>query len=130
MTTSPTSSLIGELDAQGNTAPPRDNGELVFAAPWESRAFGLAISMAESGLFSWDEFREQLSARIARWESLSEQDQGDDWSYYECWLDALEQLVVERGVIETGAVGERADALSQRTPGHDHDHGEHGHGHH
>ena len=128
MTTSPTSSLIGELDAQGNTAPPRDNGELVFAAPWESRAFGLAITMAEAGLFSWDQFREHLSARIARWESQSEQDQGDGWSYYECWLDALEQLVVEQGVIETGAVGERADALSQRTPGHDH--GEHGHGHH
>ena len=127
MTTSPTSSLIGELDAQGNTAPPRDNGELVFAAPWESRAFGLAITMAEAGLFSWDQFREHLSARIARWESQSEQDQGDGWSYYECWLDALETLSVERGVIDAQDVGDRARALTERAPGHDHDHGDDDH---
>ena len=125
-----TSSLVGELDAQANTAPPRDNGELVFEQPWESRAFGLAITMAEAGLFSWDQFREHLSARIAQWESESGDEQAHDWSYYECWLDALEQIVVERGVLETGAVSERAGALSERAPGHDHDHGEHGHGHH
>ena len=33
------------LDSSGPAAPPRDNGELVFAAPWESRAFGLALAL-------------------------------------------------------------------------------------
>jgi hypothetical protein len=33
------------LDSVGPATPPRDNGELVFAAPWESQAFGLALAL-------------------------------------------------------------------------------------
>ena len=47
--------------------------------------------------------------------------------HYECWLDALETLSVERGVIAAQDVGERARALAERRPGHDHDHGDHDH---
>ena len=34
-------------EAEGPAAPPRANGELVFEAPWESRAFGIAIALVE-----------------------------------------------------------------------------------
>ena len=119
-------SLVDRLGAESATAPPRSNGELVFAAPWESRAFGLAISMVESGQFDWDEFRVHLAARIA----VAEQEGTQGWSYYECWLDALETLSVERGVIDAQDVGDRARVLAERAPGHDHDHGNHdGHDH-
>ena len=118
-----TASLVDQLGAESATAPPRSNGELVFAAPWESRAFGLAISMVESGLFDWDEFRVHLAARIA----LGERTDTAHWSYYECWLDALETLSVERGVIDAQDVGDRARALTERAPGHDHDHGDDDH---
>ena len=40
-----------QLDIEGPAAPPRSNGELVFAAPWESRAFGLAMALHDGGLF-------------------------------------------------------------------------------
>ncbi|MFF3919955.1 hypothetical protein ACFYZB_42375 [Streptomyces sp. NPDC001852] len=30
------------LDTEGPAAPPRSNGELLFAEPWESRACGMA----------------------------------------------------------------------------------------
>ena len=33
----------------GPAAPPRSNGELVFAEPWESRAFGVAVALARRG---------------------------------------------------------------------------------
>ena len=33
--------VLPELDVDGPAAPPRSNGELVFAEPWEGRAFGL-----------------------------------------------------------------------------------------
>ena len=33
----------------GHDGPPRANGELVFEAPWESRAFGVAVALHESG---------------------------------------------------------------------------------
>ncbi|MFD9651474.1 hypothetical protein [Streptomyces mirabilis] len=31
--------MSAPLDIEGPAAPPRSNGELVFAEPWESRAF-------------------------------------------------------------------------------------------
>jgi hypothetical protein len=57
------------LDSSGPAAPPRDNGELVFAAPWESRAFGLALALNEAGLIEWEDFRRALIREIGAWEA-------------------------------------------------------------
>ncbi len=35
-----------DADLDGRLSPPRDNGELVFAAPWERRAFGLTMALS------------------------------------------------------------------------------------
>ena len=48
------------LDLDGPVAPPRRNGELVFAEPWESRVFGLTMALHQAGIFIWDEFRSRL----------------------------------------------------------------------
>lgn len=115
------------LDVDGSASPPRDNGELVFAEPWESRAFGMAVTLADAGAFTWDAFRERLIARIARWEA----EHGvDDLSfrYYVCWLGALEDMLVDTGEIAGDEVAARSATLAARPAGHDHDHG-HGHGH-
>ena len=114
------------LDVDGPAAPPRDNGELVFAQPWESRAFGLAMALREAGAFEWEDFRTELVARIASWETGHEP--GECFSYYGCWLDALERVAVAHRLVADGAVVERAGELSARPAGWDHDHG-HGHGH-
>ena len=37
----------------GSAALPRRNGELVFAEPWEGRAFGLAVALNENGAYDW-----------------------------------------------------------------------------
>ncbi len=52
------------LDSSGAAAPPRDNGELVFAAPWESRAFGVALALHDAGRIEWEDFRQTLIAEI------------------------------------------------------------------
>ena len=54
------------MDVEGPAAPPRSNGELVFAEPWESRAFAMAVALCEAGVFTWREFQGALIARIAR----------------------------------------------------------------
>ena len=54
------------MDVVGPAAPPRSNGELVFAEPWENRAFAMAVPSCEAGVFSWREFQEALITRIAR----------------------------------------------------------------
>jgi nitrile hydratase accessory protein len=125
-----TTALPVALDADGPAAPPRSNGELVFAQPWESRAFGLVMALHKAGAFGWEEFRQRLIGQIAAWES--EARPGECFSYYRCWLDALEDLLVERVLVADGAVGERAAELAARPAGwdHGHDHDDHDHDHH
>ena len=83
---------IANMD--GNVALPRDNGELVFEAPWEGRAFSLAVAMNEDQLYEWVEFRDHLANEIV---STSQSDATS--SYYEQWLLSLEKLVIEKGLV-------------------------------
>jgi nitrile hydratase accessory protein len=70
---------------------PRDNGEPVFAAPWESRAFGLASAYLTAKGEDWDRFRHHLMDAIA--------EGGPDTPYYEAWVTALERLLAADGVL-------------------------------
>jgi Nitrile hydratase beta subunit len=69
---------------------PRANGELVFAAPWESRAFGLAAAYVERRGEGWGRFRRHLMSAIAA--------ASPGTPYYESWLAALESLLSEDGI--------------------------------
>jgi nitrile hydratase accessory protein len=118
------------LDVDGPAAPPRSNGELVFAEPWESRAFGLAMALNAGGIFAWEDFRRQLIAAVAE----AERETGPDepFSYYRCWLLALERVLAAGGVVTTEQLLDRAEELEGRPAGHDHeghDHDGHGHDH-
>ena len=98
---------------------PRRNGELVFDAPWESRAFGLAVALDEAGVVDWEEFRARLVARIAAWERAHPG--AESWSYYERWHEALEAVLVERGLVGRDEIARRADAIHHERA-HDHEH--------
>ena len=82
-------------------AAPRRNGELVFAEPWEGRAFGMAVALNEAQCYPWEEFRRRLIAQIAA------VDAGDESGYYERWLAAFEQLLAEGGVLSRAELDER-----------------------
>src|SRR5215831_1472013 len=76
-----TERLIAHME--GTAALPRKNGELVFNAPWESRAFGMAAALYEQGLYQrWDEFRDRLIAEIAASEKRHREHE-EPWNYYE-----------------------------------------------
>ena len=36
-------------DISGDSALPRNNGELVFESPWEGRAFSVAVGLTNAG---------------------------------------------------------------------------------
>ena len=81
-------------DMQGEIALPRSNGELVFDAPWEGRAFGIAVALNESGAYEWGDFQGRLAEEIAS------APQDDDASrYYERWLASLERLLLDQGMV-------------------------------
>ena len=87
-------------DWRGDEAPPRDNGELVFAEPWHARAFALAVAAVEKLDLEWRDFQQHLIAQIAL-------DPHRD--YYESWAAALESFVVDQGL-------STPDAITAATP--------------
>lgn len=119
--------MTAPLDIQGPAAPPRSNGELVFAEPWESRAFGMAVSLYEAGAFTWPQFQAALIARIGAWESAPEHN--EPYNYYGLWLAALEDVLVGLCAVSTDEVTTRTQALAQRPQGHDHRDHPHNHSH-
>jgi nitrile hydratase accessory protein len=88
-------------DMTGAAAMPRRNGELVFAEPWQGRAFGMAVALSEQGAFSWEEFRQALIAEIA----VAEADAGP-FEYYELWLATFERLLAAKGIVSPGELDE------------------------
>jgi nitrile hydratase accessory protein len=107
------------LDWDGPVAPPRRNGELVFDALWESRVFGMTMTLYERGAFHWDEFRDRLIAAIAAWERTHHPDDAS-YRYWDCWLAAFEDLVAAKALCLPGAVEARVAELAARPAGYDH----------
>jgi nitrile hydratase accessory protein len=92
--------VIADMD--GDLGLPRKNGELTFAAPWEGRAFGMAVALNDRRLYDWDEFRDRLIAEIAGADRA-----GSASTYYERWLAAFERLLVERGLLDPADLATR-----------------------
>jgi nitrile hydratase accessory protein len=114
---------------EGVAAPPRKNGELVFEAPWESRAFGMAVALHGQGLFGWDEFSARLAREIAAHDGTSASSTvlpvapHAEAEYYERWMDALIGLLHDKGLLS----GEDLDARTAEFASGMWDH--HGHEH-
>jgi nitrile hydratase accessory protein len=106
-----------------HVALPRKNGELVFEAPWEARAFGLAVALNERGTYPWSDFSQGLAQEIATAEAT-----GNPSTYYERWLAVLESLVIAKGLVTR----QELDAMAGEQEQHDahHDHAHHPHDHH
>jgi nitrile hydratase accessory protein len=83
----------------GEAALPRENGELVFDAPWQGRVLGMALALVEQHELDWDDFRQRLIAAI---------DADPTRPYYESWTAALTDLVVDLGVASADDVVARA----------------------
>lgn len=106
-------------ETEGAAALPRRNGELVFQAPWESRAFAIAVGLSGE-VYEWQEFREELIRRIAAWEADPEH-HDEDFSYYERWLLSLEAMLSERGTIAPEELAQRIQRIAD-AEAHEHDH--------
>ena len=107
-----------ELPIDGPAAPPRSNGELVFEEPWQSRLFGLTLSLQEQGLFAWKDFQAALIKAVGEWEAQAKP--GETYRYYDCWQQAIESLLDDRGLCPRGELEDRSSALAARPHGHDH----------
>ena len=93
---------------------PRDAEGPLFAEPWQAQAFALTVQLHEQGAFSWSEWAEALSARLAAAGAAD-----DGHRYYEHWLAALEDLAAARRLADPADLAERKNAWAAayaRTP--------------
>ena len=97
----------------GPTALPRQNGELVFEAPWQARAFGLAVALHERQAYQWDEFRERLAAALGPLERAA-----DPTDYYQRWLTSLEALLLEKRLLAPDEIATRQADLASSADEH------------
>ena len=99
----------------GAAALPRRNGELVFAEPWEGRAFGLAVALNESGAYDWSDFSERLIE-----ETAADERQGIHVNYYQRWLRALERLALDHSLLTPAELEARTMTLATEDPNSSH----------
>ena len=100
---------MSALDVLADTLPrSRDTGGRVFADPWQARAFALTVELSEQGYFTWKEWTEVLGSELGAVVELDDRDYG--LRYYECWLEALEQLVITQGLADRVALRNKAAA--------------------
>jgi nitrile hydratase accessory protein len=100
------------------TALPRSNGELVFEAPWEGRAFGIAVAMNRDAKYEWREFVDELAGEIAAAEKV-----GAGSTYYERWVASLERLAIKKGLVTPEEMESRAQEYAsgaRNEEGHTH----------
>jgi nitrile hydratase accessory protein len=102
-----------DADLEGPTSPPRDNGEIVFSAPWERRVFGVTMALCRSGVFAWETFRQRLIRRIAEAETRP---------YWTSWAAALEDVLAETATLARADLDLRHEKLLARPAPHDHHH--------
>ena len=86
----------------------RDETNRTFDAPWQAQAFALVVRLSETVHFSWNEWVRVLSQEVGRSPSRAGESEND--TYYRQWLDALERITAERGLLAPGEVQERASA--------------------
>jgi nitrile hydratase accessory protein len=79
-----------------------------FDAPWQARAFALAVTLTEEhagDTLTWQEFQTGLVREV----NADREDAEPETVYYRQWLTALERLLVQRGVLDPGDLAARVE---------------------
>lgn len=95
----------------------RNSDGPVFAEPWQAQAFALAVQLSAQGHFTRREWAATLADELKADAKRGEADDGS--RYYDCWLTALEHLVVAKRLSDAAALMARKDAWAdayRRTP--------------
>jgi nitrile hydratase accessory protein len=77
---------------------PCDSEGPVFAEPWQAQAFAMTLALHQRGVFTWPEWAQYLSNAIRKAQAEGDPDTGD--TYYQHWLAALEQLLLDKGLAQ------------------------------
>jgi nitrile hydratase accessory protein len=88
-----------------------------FAEPWQARAFAMTILASRQGCFTWSEWTSTLSRELGV--PPDRDPTTPERSYFECWLSALQSLLLGKGTIGQSELSDRKRAWEEayrRTP--------------
>ncbi|TYL38662.1 nitrile hydratase accessory protein [Natronococcus pandeyae] len=112
-----------------------DEDAPVFHAPWQARAFAVAVALSDEGTYEWTAFQKRLAAEIEQVDEAAVPADGEasEAAYYRRWVAALERLLLADGVLENAELTERTRefAEGERDASEwidgERDHGDHSH---
>ena len=94
-----------------------EDSEPVFQAPWEARAFALVNQLTTEQVYSWSEWTDRFVEEI----SAAEAESSSNSSYYERWVQACEELLLSKGILDIDSIEQRIkDLLIEQENKHDH----------
>ena len=96
---------------------PPDEVPRAFAEPWQARAFAVAVLASRQGCFTWSEWTQALGGELQHAPAVAAQ--ATAAGYFDCWLEALQSLLVGKGLIGQSELLARKDAWEdayRRTP--------------
>lgn len=85
----------------------------VFREPWQAAAFAMTMRLHQEEHFTWTEWTEHLAEEIAAARRRGEQDLGD--TYYDHWLNALEKIVIDKGLGSKDQLGQLKQDWTEAT---------------
>lgn len=88
-----------------------------FAESWQARAFAIAVLASRQGCFTWSEWSQALGRELQRLAHTDPVATGA--GYFDCWLAALQSLLIGKRAIGQAELRERAAAWAEayrRTP--------------
>ena len=91
---------------QGLGPVPREEDEPIFHAEWEKRVFAIMVSAFGGGVFNAGEFRHAVNERLDQSQYLT-------LDYYERWIQGIEMLLIEKGLITQDELKDRFEKLSK-----------------
>jgi nitrile hydratase accessory protein len=90
-----------------------------FAEPWQARVFALAVLASKQGCFTWSEWSEALGHELRQAAATGVPAGASAPGYFDCWLAALQSLLLGKGAIGPQELGARKRAWEdayRRTP--------------
>jgi nitrile hydratase accessory protein len=90
---------------------------IAFAEPWQARAFAIAVLASRQGCFTWSEWTHALGRELRRVADADPRASAE--RYFDCWLAALQSLLIGKGSLGQTELHERKHAWEdayRRTP--------------
>ena len=96
-----------------NSIPERDEGTPLFRRAWHARAFALIVTLVKESRISWPSFQERLVQHLGHQQSQNKtcSPEDIDLQYFDCWLAAVEETLVEEALIEDHEVAQQIEAI-------------------